>query len=325
MTATYNIYQRETLDQQPVQIATGLTSKEYSIPGLTKGQKYLISVGAEKNGYEKISTEQVFLAGVEWTPTNLANGVKLWLSSDSVIADSSNRVSQLTDKSGSGFHFTQSTNANKPLISADGLRLDGVDDNLTNMNANRMMNSKSKFYFFMIVRKNALDTAITDNYFYGIPANNSRLRVGLRVGDNGGLSTVNLLSLSLRAADTDSVFRIPVVDMQANIDYMALVQVDLIAKNAQVVLNGVSTSVALTGLSNAFSNVYNTTLPAMAGGAAWSASGYANATLKELIVNTDSLLTQTEINMLFGWSAHKYGLTDVLPNDHPYKTLVPTL
>ena len=57
MTATYNIYQRETLDQTPVQIATGLTSKNYAVSGLTKGKKYLFSVGAVKNGFEKVSAE----------------------------------------------------------------------------------------------------------------------------------------------------------------------------------------------------------------------------------------------------------------------------
>lgn len=66
MSTTYNIYQRENLDQQPVQIATGLTSKNYAVSGLIKGKKYLFSVGAVKSGLEKISDEISFEQDPYW-------------------------------------------------------------------------------------------------------------------------------------------------------------------------------------------------------------------------------------------------------------------
>jgi len=48
-----------------------------------------------------------------------------------------------------------------------------------------------------------------------------------------------------------------------------------------------------------------------------------NNTQKMLIVKTDETLSQDDIDKLFGFAAHKYGLTDNLPTYHPYKTTVP--
>lgn len=55
---TFNIYRRESSDiNPPVAIATGLTSMFYSDATASEGKTYLYSVGAIKNGFEKISSE----------------------------------------------------------------------------------------------------------------------------------------------------------------------------------------------------------------------------------------------------------------------------
>lgn len=46
--------------------------------------------------------------------------------------------------------------------------------------------------------------------------------------------------------------------------------------------------------------------------------------IKMLSVITDKELTQSDIDNLFGYAAHKHGLTDKLPASHPYKTEAPT-
>lgn len=45
---------------------------------------------------------------------------------------------------------------------------------------------------------------------------------------------------------------------------------------------------------------------------------------KALIVKTDDNLTQDTIDKLFGYAAHKHGLTAKLPANHPYKNNAPT-
>lgn len=46
--------------------------------------------------------------------------------------------------------------------------------------------------------------------------------------------------------------------------------------------------------------------------------------IKMLSVITDKELTQSDIDKLFGYAAHKHGLTSKLPASHPYKTEIPT-
>lgn len=58
-------------------------------------------------------------------------------------------------------------------------------------------------------------------------------------------------------------------------------------------------------------------------GIAGGAAGFDGRIAAIVFGNTQ--LTQLERQKLEGWAAHKYGLTGNLPNDHPYKTLVPTL
>lgn len=45
---------------------------------------------------------------------------------------------------------------------------------------------------------------------------------------------------------------------------------------------------------------------------------------KMIVVGTDQTLSQSDIDKLFGYAAHKHGLVDKLPNGHPYKTDAPT-
>lgn len=65
-------------------------------------------------------------------------------------------------------------------------------------------------------------------------------------------------------------------------------------------------------------------------GADYDSTGGANgnnvdSNLLAILVNSNVVLSSTERQKLEGWAAHKYGLTGNLPNDHPYKTLVPTI
>lgn len=61
---TYNIYQREGINP-PIRVATGVVDKNYAISGLEKGKEYFLSVGAVKNGVEKISDEISFIERVD--------------------------------------------------------------------------------------------------------------------------------------------------------------------------------------------------------------------------------------------------------------------
>lgn len=323
MTATYNIYQRETLDQQPVQIVTGLTSKEYSIPGLTKGQKYLISVGAEKNGYEKISTEQVFLAGTPWTPENLTNAVKLWVSSDSIVADSSNRISQLTDKSGNNYHFSQSNNNYKPVLAVvDGntvIRFDGSNDYMNSSLGLGLTANTNKLWSFAVFKLNAVPSSATGAVFAA--------KQGGARETNRFSSTITVAGRSadyFGRADTGASGSHGYPHLFVAGDYvMTYVALDHSTAESIINVNGAGDNIIATGLGTGVTSNSTSTYHII--GAGRSDREYLNFDLIDLMVSSGSLPTSNELDRLFGWAAHKYGLTDNLPLDHPFKTLTPTL
>lgn len=60
---TFNVYRRQTVDDIPVAIATGLTSQDYSDATAVNGESYLYSIGAIKEGVEKIGSEIKIKAG----------------------------------------------------------------------------------------------------------------------------------------------------------------------------------------------------------------------------------------------------------------------
>lgn len=48
-------------------------------------------------------------------------------------------------------------------------------------------------------------------------------------------------------------------------------------------------------------------------------SVYTDFDLAYLSVKVNNKLTTTEINKLFGWCAHHYGIQNKLPSNHPYR------
>lgn len=320
---TYNIYQRETLDQQPVQIATGLTSKNFSVTGLLKGKRYLFSVGAVKSGFEKISTEQVFLAGTPWTPTNLTNAVKLWVSSDSVIADSSNRISQLTDKSGNNYHFTQSNDSYKPVLAiVDGdpvIRFDGSNDYVNSTLGLSLTANTNKIWSFAVFKLNAVPSSAAGAVFAA--------KQGGARETNRFSSTITVAGRSadyFGRADTGASGSHGYPHLFVAGDYiMTYVALDHSTAESIINVNGLGANTIATGLGTGVTSNSTSTYHII--GAGRPNREYLNFDLIDLMVSSGSLPTSNELDRLFGWAAHKYGLTDNLPLDHPFKTLVPVI
>lgn len=326
MTVTYNIYQRETLDQQPVQIATGLIYKNHSILGLTKGKKYLISVGAEKNGHEKISTEQVFLAGTPWTPENLSHMARMWLDSSN-INRVSNRVTSWVDKINS-HTFSQSSQQLQPVYVESGIggypivRFDGIDDYLQTSASLHLFKNTGKVWMLSIFKPSAVQNTTNQTVFATKVGTSAANRFAL-FASASAVSPANRVGLNIRRLDTDSAYSLNSDNSVGTSATIALISIDYVAQKAEVIVNGVvksATGMLTSGTTSNADAFYGHLI-----GAERPNLGFLNGDVAELIVGTSDLPTLAEIDKLFGWAAHKYGLTDSLPIDHPYKTLVPTL
>lgn len=329
---TFNIYQRETLDQQPVRIATGLTVKNYSIDGLTKGKKYLFSVGAVKNGVEKIGNEKVILAGSAWSPLNLTNPPKIVIDSINAVADGGNLVSQLTDLSGNGYNFTQQNQTRKPSLSFDHtlqknvVIFDGDDDVLVGSSALKSVFKNSNIiYSFFVVARTSLDTVFRNRSLIFISTNGSKARFVPQIGSSENSIMMNMIDFGSRRLDTDS-FSNQSSNVQSTLDYQLLLfKVDYSSGIKKIYINGQvvsSESVATGNISNADSNE-NICLAARQE-ATTGFERHSNIKFAEMIVGNRNI-SESEVDKVFGYLAHKYGLENKLPTNHPYKVLVPTI
>lgn len=321
---TFNVYRREQGDNNPpAAIATGLTSKSYSDLTAEKGHTYLYSIGAEHNGIEKISDEVELLAGTPWTPENLTNAVKLWVSSDSVVVDGSNRISQLTDKSGNSYHFTQSNNNYKPILAnVDGntvIRFDGSNDYVNSTLGLSLTANTNKIWSFAVFKLNAVPSSATGVVFSAKRGDSNE--------SNRFSSTITVAGRSVDyfgRADTGSGGSHHYPYIFTSGDYvMTYVALDHSVAQSIISVNGLEANTIATGLGTGVTSNSTSTYHII--GAGRPDREYLDFDLIDLMVSSGSLPTSNELDRLFGWAAHKYGLTDNLPINHPYKTLVPTL
>lgn len=145
---TFNVYRRDTSEDTPVAIATGVEVTNYVDTTAAEGRTYLYSIGAFKDGHEKISPE-ILVSTVSHAVLSLFKNAEkgLWLDfSDmsSLYQDSTGTVSvtavsqpigKVLDKSGNSNHAAQTASSRRPVFQTDGAFFDGVDDFLKTITA----------------------------------------------------------------------------------------------------------------------------------------------------------------------------------------------
>src|SRR5690606_34754456 len=226
------------------------------------------------------------------------------------ITDSSGRVSQITDKSGNNYHFTQSNNNFKPIKVNDVIRFNGVNNVLYSSPARTLFRNTYKYWTLSLCKVASGDgervvlqcsIASGNGWRSGLRVSNGVFEVVGRVGDSNFYSHGSPVSQDLMISYRE-------VDMQSG-----LIR---ISDNG----SSISSKAIQTGLipNTAPKNDLSV------GGNEANASTYAfSGDLHFLIVGTGSTPTNEERQKLEGWAAHKYGFTTNLPANHPYKTQPP--
>ena len=323
---TYNIYQRETLDEPKTLVASGVTDKSYSVSGLAKGKKYLFSVGVVKNGIEKVSNEKVILFGQEWTPSGIA---KLWIDAEHVVVNESNQISLATDMSISGFNLSQANNANKPILANNvfgdkpAIRFNGSTSTgqwLASTAANVLTASKNSLWCFVVVKNNSVVVGKNMGIMRApIGDGNDRGRFTCLSSEGGNQNKLFVLT---RRLDTDSVNSFSYGNIETNKKLLCFER-NYTNAISSISVDGVKTSSIASGTTGNTSNTTSNTVPFVVGTES-VVTNYLNGDIACLVFGNTELLTEDR-QKLEGWAAHKYGLNDNLPSDHPYKNLVPTL
>lgn len=311
----------------PVAILSG-DARTHIESGLTRGKNYYTRISAYKNGVEKFSDEKKVLFGKAWTPANLTNLAKIWVDTDSDMTLVGQLVSSIVNKGSIGGTFTQSINASQPsLLNVDGLKglIFYEDDYLALNNAEALAfanNVKSVFIFAVVSN---IAARLTDNasIIFSSPDQNANPRVELNAGYGKTLPTSKRpYGYASRTSSGPWQDVKPAEEVTSGLLYT---QFDFNGGQFKFKLNGnsaISQTYASLGNTQA-SNGHPSGIGI--GGAAYSSLHRFNGTLHAIVASSDYLPTDDELKKLEGWAAHKYGLVSSLPDEHPYKDLVPVL
>lgn len=268
-----------------------------------------------------------------WTPLDLFSPPSKWMSDQSIVLlHTTGQIENWYQYPGSSAdtmfsNLTASTSPNYTTLAngLSGASFDGSSDYLSSPAGSAETAAMPGAWCMTVYRKRSVDAVGTNRAVFSISTNNSS-SVQTRFGVWCGLeSQPNRHCLQSRRADANSVSILAgsVLDTQY---HMHLDIVNYSTRTGQLYLDGAldaqNTSFTTTGSTGS-----NTApgLPETLG--AYRANigfrYYSDIDLVAMLFSP-TILASGEIDKLFGWAAHRYGLTALLPIGHPYKTLAPT-
>lgn len=268
--------------------------------------------------------------GGTWNPSNLAVPPKFWVNDSSSVLDAgAGACSQWNDISSSGYNLTQASGTNRPLIVAAAqngrriIRFDGLDNYMNNSGAGAkdLFRNTSAAWAMVVVKKAALDGVATNrNIIMGSTPTAGSARFLVSIGSTSG---ANRPRLAVRRLDADSAGLVTAASAVDTNYHMLLTIADWANGDGFIWKDGAltdsNTSMTTSGsTSNTAAND-----PFTVGAGSDSIAGPADVDLAEAIIGTGSLPDSTEIDKLFGYAAHRWGLASLLDVSHPYKSAPP--
>ncbi|MPW44788.1 phage tail protein [Acinetobacter guerrae] len=238
-----------------------------------------------------------------WTPDYLEK--LIWLDANNETPDSNGKIFAAHDKSGNGFDFLSSGGMliqNDSLISSNYF-ISNSGGLVSSALAASNFNGKRFAYMFMIIN----ESESIEGYFYNI--GRRRLEFG-----SYRLSFQRYVVQTHQQESDGYLSAWSPKERKINVWKMLLVQVDLQTGIKIFIDDKVDTNFESTSSRSRFSDSDGSSIIFMTN----SSSSVRCAAM--LTGNSDITLDRPK---LFGWAAHKYGLTANLPEDHPYKNQPP--
>lgn len=275
-----------------------------------------------------------------WTPLNMAVVPQIYLDAhDSVVTDVSGTCSAISNLGvmGANGDFSQGTAGNRPSILAAELngkrvlRFDGADDVLrsSGSTARSLFNGVQTAWAFSVHKKRAVSADLVSRVLFQSTigtTTGSRFTMAAGMGVAGVQNSPSLLG---RALDSDTQSNLYGVESSPSQYVMALTAFHTLERWGRVYVNGTVVSENPAFIAAGYFSTSPTASSAdLSIGAFTAGSGFADVDLATFIAGREpagGVLLASAIDKLFGWAAHKYGLTANLPAGHPYKTLAPTV
>jgi hypothetical protein len=297
-----------------------LPAKDYSDPTDVGGDNvYDVKLRAVDNRRKYVTQDfsaEVIEASEPWTPTELGTDVVGWFDADddTTITQAGGIVSAMASRAGS-FSATQGTAGFRPGYSETGrngkpaILFDGTNDCLA-FTPPASFPDGSEAYTMICVGYNdgtGVFTTYNGKTIFQYGSGTSVLRGIDRNGTGNAAANVDDTYVN-NVGDWDAKDAMVLVEKAAGASALATVYVNDNATGTGT--TGAGSLSASAGRIGA--NVVQTTT------AFWPGS------IQEILV-INRVLTTTERQKMFGYLAHKWGLTALLPSGHPYKSAPPEL
>lgn len=250
-----------------------------------------------------------------WNPGNLS-GLACWLDAqDATTITLSTGVSQWSDKSGNGRHFTQGTGANQPAYSGAGstagVVFDGVNDSLA---ASPFITALLSMSAFMVLTP---ATLATSKFFLAEDSSASGNQLNFIFATSSTTATIGRNLLRNDAASAQHNFG-ETDQWASNTSTIAGCVDGDGSGNITVYKDGT----AYSGKVTSRTGTYTMTAASLARRANGGTGSCTACTIRELVIYDDAL-SQANREIVEGYLAFRWGLEGLLPIAHPYKSNPP--
>lgn len=305
-------------------LLTEIVGDVYEYEDLTtiEGQTYFYMLSATLGEQEAFTECFDVVAQLGWSPLNLST-LPFFLG----IANKHSTLSESLVMSfgGAGSQqekFTAISESSAPSLSGNLILSSDANKYLRSLKITEHIYNKSGFWGFFIVKRPSsqitsqasifeVPLATSGGYTYPSPSIN--------------FNTSGSLLVSSRKSISDSLKTISFGGEFDGSLEMLFVEIDWVGKLMKASLNGNAIQSIAHNNSNAYlpestkaSLLFRTTLT--------NNSDQKNVGLGAVLIGTNlDVPTSSEIDKLFGWAAHSFGIANKLPAGHPYKSLRPNL
>jgi hypothetical protein len=278
----------------------------------------------------------VAVGGALWTPLNMASVPQIYLDAqDSAVTNVSGACSEISNLGamGSNGNFSQSTAGNRPSIVASALNgktilsFDGADDRMQGASTAQkaLFRNVTAAWVYAVVKKRTTDASDTTRVIASASDGTSVATRFIADVGFGGTGGANKPFLGAKRLDAGANATLLSPDAISGTFYMVMHEVNYATRAGRIYTNGAlaTENTSLIDTAGSTSDA-DSQQPLVIGSFPSQASGFADADLAAIVIS-NTTPSAADIDRLFGWAAHKYGLTSNLPAGHPYKTVAPTV
>ncbi len=293
----------------------------WAFSGLPAGRYEVVQM---VEGYKARVDGPWVLSGALWGPDKLASPPLVWLDDESELTASGGRASQWRDRTVNNWQFAQSSLSFQPSVLSEelngrrALRFDGSDDFLS-CSIPQMQRAAATGWALTVYRKRSSDSSGTARVLLYCPTADNASRFNLQTGG----PSANAPSLNVRRRDNDSTGALDSSSARVGEWLLRLDVMEWSTGTGRILLNGAQVA-EKAGLTSA--GVTDNTEPHRYGtaiGATGMGSNPGDVDVAAVVVGSGTSLSADEVDKLFGWAAHRYGLSGSLPPEHPFKNAPP--